>query len=164
MARGWRVLLGFKRRFAAFVEDGSKPHTIRAPRKTRPRVGEICYCYVDPRQKTMRLLGRWPCVKVEPVTLDFERCGIAYVLRITVGDQTLTTDEAAALAWRDGFRSLPTVTSSALDEMAQFWISSGRLTDDLNSRPWHGELIHWSTKGEDSPDTGTNNVTARRSE
>ena len=58
------MLLGFKRRFAPFVEEGSKTHTIRAKRKIAPKVGETCHCYVDPRQKTMRLLGRWTCVKV----------------------------------------------------------------------------------------------------
>ena len=137
------MLLGFKRQFAGFVEEGSKTHTIRGFRKVRPRVGETCHCYVDPRQKTMRLLGRWPCVKIEPVTLDFEDCGIAYILRIAIGNQTLTTDEAALLAWRDGFRRLPSPTTSALDEMARFWIDSGRLTDSLQSRPWHGEIIHW---------------------
>ena len=140
------MLLGFKQQFAAFVEDGSKTHTIRGVRKISPRVGEICHCYVDPRRKTMRLLGRWPCVKVEPVTLDFEHCGIAYLLRITVGDHTLSSDEAAALAWRDGFRENPQVTLSALDEMARFWINTGRLSDCVDSRPWHGQIIHWNAR------------------
>lgn len=137
------MLLGFKRRFAPFVQDGSKTHTVRALRKVRPRVGETCHCYVDPRQKTMRLLGRWPCVRVEPITLDFQDYGIAYILRITLGNVTLTTDEAASFAWRDGFRGLPTITTSALDEMARHWIDGGRLTDSVFSTPWHGEVIHW---------------------
>ncbi len=143
------MLLGFKRQFAVFVQDGSKTHTIRAPRKIEPRVGEICHCYVDPRQKSMRLLGRWPCVKVEPVTLDFVKHGIAYTLRVTVGDQTLSLDEAVALAWRDGFRTnvpvncLRSAGTAPLDEMARFWIASKRLTDSLDSKPWHGTLIHW---------------------
>lgn len=34
------MLLGFKKRFAPMVEDGSKTHTIRAKRKIRPRVGK----------------------------------------------------------------------------------------------------------------------------
>lgn len=143
------MLLGFKRQFAAFVEDGSKTHTIRAMRKNPPRVGEVCHCYTDVRQKSMRLLGRWPCVKVEPVTLDFQRCGIAYVLRITVADRTLSMEEAIALAWRDGFRSTERLNAArpgkfaGLDAMARFFISTGRLTDALDSVPWHGQLIHW---------------------
>ncbi len=138
------MLLGFKRQFAAFVEDGAKTHTIRAFRKIRPRVGEIAHCYVDPRQKTMRLLGRWPIVRIEPITLDFTKCGISYALRITIADQTLSLDEAASFAWADGFRNgNPAVKTSYLDEMARFWIAHGRLTDALDSKPWHGEVIHW---------------------
>lgn len=51
------MLLGFKRQFAKYVEEGSKTHTVRGFRKISPKVGDICHCYVDPRQKTMRLLG-----------------------------------------------------------------------------------------------------------
>lgn len=142
------MLLGFKRQFAPFVEEGSKTHTVRGVRKIRPRVGEICHCYVDPRQKTMRLLGRFECVKVEPITLDFKKHGIAYTLRVTIADQTLSLDEASVFAWRDGFRAgfsspIRHESTTFLDEMARFWISTGRLTDSLDSRPWHGDLIHW---------------------
>jgi hypothetical protein len=143
------MLLGFKRQFAQFVEEGSKTHTIRAPRVIQPKVGEICHCYVDPRQKSMRLLGRWPCVRVEPITLDFVKYGMAYVLRITIADQILSMDEASSFAWADGFRSreranmLRTEKTASLDEMANFWIASKRLTDSLNSTPWRGTVIHW---------------------
>ena len=145
------MLLGFKRQFAQFVEEGSKTHTVRGFRKNPPKVGEMCHCYVDPRQKTMRLLGRWPCVKVEPITLDMTRIGISYSLRVTISDQTLSLDEACQFAWRDGFRNgktiggMPTgdVLRASLDDMARFWIASERLTDALDSKPWHGQVIHW---------------------
>lgn len=132
------MLLGFKRQFAPFVENGTKTHTLRGVRKIAPHVGETCHCYVDPRQKTMRLLGRFPCVKVDPVTLDFEPVGVAYRLRVTIADQTLSFDEAVEFARRDGFRG-----EDPLAEMARFWISTSRLTDHLESRPWHGTVIHW---------------------
>lgn len=132
------MLLGFKRQFAPYVEDGSKTHTVRSFRKLAPKVGDICHCYVDPRQKTMRLLGRWPCVRVEPITLDFEKHGIGYRLRITIADQILSFDEATAFAHRDGFRG-----SDSLDKMALFWMATKRLTDSLDSKPWHGLVIHW---------------------
>jgi hypothetical protein len=57
------MLLGVKRRFAEFVEDGSTRRTIRGYRKMPPKIGEVCHCYVDPRPKTMRLLGRWLCAR-----------------------------------------------------------------------------------------------------
>lgn len=119
------MLLGFKRRFAPFVVDGSKTHTIRATRKNLPKVGEMCHCYVDPRQKTMRLLGRWPCVKVQQISISI------YGLVIIDGE-SLDVDESNVLAWRDGFRSRQ--PDEAFDEMMEFW--QGRL-------PFRGHVIHW---------------------
>ena len=133
------MLLGFKRRFAPFVEDGSKTHTIRALRKPSkfgyavrsPRVGEMCHCYVDPRQKTMRLLGRWPCVKIERITIasntPYSRYGI------WINGNVLTEDERNLLAWRDGFRTCGH-QEHAFEEMMEFW--EGRL-------PFTGDIIHW---------------------
>ena len=119
------MLLGFKRRFAPYVEEGSKTHTIRAIRKIPPRVGQTCHCYVDPRQKTMRLLGRWPCVKVEDIAVTIE-------CRVWIDGNWLAKDECNALAWRDGFRSRG--QDQAFAEMMEFW--AGRL-------PFRGQIIHW---------------------
>src|SRR4051812_18382725 len=93
------MLLGFKRRFAPFVKDGSKTHTIRGYGKRRPwRVGDVCDCYVDPRQVTMELLGRWPCIRVEEIQITAAR-------NVIVEGVMLTQSELDALAWRDGFRN-----------------------------------------------------------
>jgi hypothetical protein len=119
------MMLGFQRRFAPFVLDGSKTHTIRAVRKIPPKVGETCHCYVDPRQKTMRLLGRWPCVRVEEIIIT--RYQLVYV-----EDQILSRSECNSLAWRDGFRSAD--RGRAFEEMMEFW--EGRL-------PFRGQVIHW---------------------
>lgn len=108
------MLLGFKSRFAAFVENGTKTHTIRATRKITPHAGEICHCYANPRQKTMRLLGRWPCIKVEPVQIFM--CGDGR-FSVHIGEHELTQDEKDLLAWRDGFRSY----KPAFVEMMRFW-------------------------------------------
>lgn len=128
------MLLGFKRRFAPFVKDGSKTHTIRGRRKITPRVGETCHCYVDPRQKTMALLGRWPCVKVEEIEIEIlpavfiENAGPV----IRVNGEALSADECKQLAWWDGFRSHG--QDGAFSEMMKFW--DGRL-------PFEGHIIHW---------------------
>lgn len=120
------MLLGFKRQFEPFVQDGSKRHTIRALGKRRAfRVGDICDCYVDPRRKTMRLIGRWPCVKVEDIHIWVNR-------RVFIDGVRLSHDECDELAWRDGFRLPP--KNSAFVQMMMFW--EGRL-------PFHGQLIHW---------------------
>jgi hypothetical protein len=129
------MLLGFKRRFAPFVEEGSKTHTIRAKRKIRPKVGEVCHCYVDPRQKSMRLLGRFPCVKVE--TILIYECGDGR-LSVFVGNQELTIDEKNALAWRDGFRGRG--PEHAFEEMSEFWLAVHSKAGTLD---FEGDLIHW---------------------
>ncbi len=129
------MLLGFKRRFSPFVEDGSKQHTIRSIRKIPPRVGEICHCYVDPRQKTMRLLGRWPCVRVEAITIDFREWRQSAPLVVTIDSVRLTDEEADLLFERDGFRDLTGETYQHMHQAAEFW--RGR------SFPFEGHLIHW---------------------
>lgn len=140
------MLLGFKRRFAPFVEDGSKTHTIRAIRKIAPHVGEMCHCYVDPRQKTMRLLGRWPCVKVEQIEIFRDA-----KYHIIVDFAELSDDEMDLLAWRDGFRpaliycrerSFKPHHPSEADprgcstDMLAYW-------QELHHLPFQGQIIHW---------------------
>jgi hypothetical protein len=147
------MLLGFKRRFAPFVEEGSKTHTIRGVRKITPRVGEVCHCYVNPRQKTMRLLGRWACVKVEPIVIY--ECADGRFSVIVDGNE-LTPDEKDVLAWMDGFRDSGKVYG-AFTFMMRYWVEThgdGRIID-VNYRgepfaPNHrkalafeGHLIHW---------------------
>lgn len=131
------MLLGFKRRFALFVEDGSKTHTIRAIRKITPKVGEMCHCYVDPRQKSMRLLGRFPCVKVDAITIT-EFFNPMIPLAISINGQLLSTDETEAFLWRDGFRDQGGETYQAIHHAAEFW--KERLA---GGKAFHGHLIHW---------------------
>jgi hypothetical protein len=130
------MLLGFKRQFAGFVEEGSKTHTIRSHRKIPIKVGDRLDCYVDPRQKTMRLLGRWPCVKVEPIRIvAIPKRDAAWELSISINGITLDHDEAVAFAWRDGFR--PVRECDALIAMGHFWAKMRRQTI------FEGPLIHW---------------------
>lgn len=129
------MLLGFKRRFAPMVEDGSKTHTIRGKRKIAPKVGEICHCYVDPRQKTMRLLGRWECVRVENISIVTKSEHPPEYLdevEVRIEGELLSVDERNSLAWRDGFRGCG--MPGAFGEMMKFW--EGRL-------PFEGHVIHW---------------------
>lgn len=136
------MLVGFKRRFAPFVEDGSKTHTIRG--EGRFTVGQRLDCYVDPRQKSMRLLGRWPCVRVEPVVLTFARYGIGYRLEIRIGEdqQLISPIEAEAFAWADGFRASYNPMLGPLAQMGYFWIAENGLKDELGAT-WKGEIGYW---------------------
>lgn len=132
------MLLGFKKRFVPFIEEGSKTHTIRAKLKrgTR-RAGQTCHCYTGLRQKGARLLGRWKCVKVESIRI------IEVVdVRVFVNDIELTDDEKNALAWRDGFRTMG--PSYAFQEMCDYWL---KLHPTPGPLAFEGDLIHW-TRGD----------------
>jgi len=131
------LLLGFKRRFAPYVEDDTKTHTIRGKRRIAPRVGETCHCYVDPRQRTMRLLGRFPCVKVDEIVIEGGLGGIAHIY---VAGESLSVDEMRSLAWRDGFRE----PGDSLEQMSVFWESEHDLAPGY---AWRGDLIHWRYGG-----------------
>ncbi len=129
------MLLGFKRRFAPFVEEGSKTHTIRAMRKNVPRAGEICHCFVDPRQKTMRLLGRFECIRVQKIRIA--ATGRPSVpLLVSIDDAILSPKEADLLFFRDGFRDRTGETFQYMHQAAEFW-------KDRLETEFHGHLIAW---------------------
>jgi len=131
------MLLGFKARFAPMVEDGSKTHTIRAKRKIRPKVGETCHCYTGLRQKGARLLGRWPCVKVEDIRIYEQRD--TYTLGIAIDGVELCFDEKNTLAWRDGFRS--SGEQFAFTEMTAYWMKLHPTKE--GPFVFEGDVIHW---------------------
>ena len=146
------MLLGFKRRFEPMVKDGSKTHTIRARRRDGrvPKIGEVLHCYTDVRQSSEELLGRWPCTKVEPITImiPFYVAGVPPSMAIRIADAALTEEEIALFAWRDGFRSAPRSPimlkpgdPRAAQEMARFWrLTHGR---GITSCDFRGYVYHW---------------------
>ncbi len=134
------MLLGFKSIFAPFVADGSKTHTIRAKRKVRPRVGEICHCYTGLRQKGARLLGRFDCIGIDDIRIDLPHDGIAYRVRVLINGQELSEDETRELARRDGFRE----SCDPIYSFGAFWEEVNGLCCD--GPPFVGDLIHWRFK------------------
>jgi hypothetical protein len=128
------MLLGFKRRFVPFILDGTKTHTIRAKRKVRPRPGEMCHCYVDPRQKTMALLGRWRCTRIDEIVIDRTGDDEA-LLAVTINGARLTPAEADLFFYRDGFRDRGTGQFPHIRQAAAFWARQ--------NFPFVGDLIHW---------------------
>ncbi len=122
------MLLGFKKQFVPFIESGTKTHTIRAKRKIAPKVGELCHCYTGLRQKGARLLGRWPCVRVEEIEIagGWEALSGEFFGDVKINGDSLFEDERQQLAKRDGFESFAV--------MMEFW--RGRL-------PFLGDIIHW---------------------
>lgn len=130
-------LLGFKRQFADFVRDGTKRHALRAKRKFPVKPGDICHCYVDPRQKTMALLGRWPCTAVQDVVIGQLFTHIP-ILEIMIDGEQLSRDEAEEFLYRDGFRERG--LGHAMVLAAEFWqkrmIAAGGI--------FHSDLVHWN--------------------
>src|SRR5579872_1238894 len=149
------MLLGFKRRFAPYVENHSKTHSIRGERKRPPRVGETCHCYEDPRQKTMRLLGRWRCVKVERIEIrEISRRSLSSTLpygahfRMSIEGEQLTLDECNELAWRDGFRTVGSdhFTDQSFDMMMRFWMLTHGNPRRKGLFRFTGHIIHWDPR------------------
>lgn len=127
------MLLGFKHRFEPFILAGTKQHTIRGYRKNPPRVGQMCDCYVDARRPTMRLLGRWPCVKLQDIIITGS--GYPDSTFIRIAGVPLDEDEREALAWADGFRC-----DEPFDEMLTFWRKEHGKGKPLE---FYGQIIHW---------------------
>jgi hypothetical protein len=129
------VLLGFQQRFEKKILAKEKRHTIRARRKGKRqiRVGDRLDCYIDSRHKSMRLLGRWPCTRVQDIRIT-RRKGKAQLSEVFIEGQWLTFDEREVLSQADGFQSFA--------DMMEFW--RGRL-------PFYGFMIHWNP---DKPQPG----------
>lgn len=153
-------LLGFKRQFAAFVEEGSKEHTIRASRSIPIRVGDVLHCYVNPRQKAMRLLGRWKCTAVSEIRIwcdsSLPSSPLAYPTpgpfnyRVEIDGADLDFQERDLLAWRDGFRfgspdsgEVSQSPKECFRLMIDFWMKThgGQVPLDF-----HGQIIYWDSR------------------
>lgn len=125
------ALLDFKPRFVPFIRDGRKQHTIRDLRKDGrvPKPGEICHCYTGLRRKGARLIGRWPCVKVEQIEILNGAFGDENHALVKIEGVVLDRSERESLARRDGFENFA--------DMMTFW--DGRL-------PFKGHIIYWRFK------------------
>ena len=119
-------LYNFQLRFAPFIRNGTKRHTIRAKRAYPDKPGNILHLYVGLRHKSATLLGRSPCIRVEDVVISAAH-------QVFVDGVELSASEKNALAFCDGFRSRG--VEHAFEEMMEFW--DGRL-------PFTGDIIHWS--------------------
>lgn len=125
-------LYNFQERFAPFILDGKKTHTIRAIRANADKPGNMLHLYTGLRTKRAKLLMRRECVKIEEIAIDFLLEGYfgpnpTYIVRID-GEQ-LDRTECETLARRDGF--------SDFREMMKFW------REPKNRLPFKGHVIHW---------------------
>ena len=85
----------------------------------------------------MRLLGRFECVKVQQIQMDWLAIKHGMTILITVEGQELDEHEANLLAYRDGFRTRG--IEGALGEMHDYW----HHLHGHAAFPFSGDLIHW---------------------
>lgn len=130
-------LYNFQQRFAPFILDGRKTHTIRGLRAHPDKPGNTLHLYTGLRTKKAKLLMRVPCVKVEDIEIwcrveDVGFTSFTSDVGMKVGGQNLDESEAHSLARRDGFLDFY--------EMLKFWLTpKSRL-------PFSGQIIHWRTQ------------------
>ena len=65
-------LYNFKEMFVPFIRDGTKTHTIRAVRALPDVPGNTMHLYTGLRHPGAELIGRVPCIKVEPIRITWD--------------------------------------------------------------------------------------------
>ena len=125
-------LLGFRQCYAADVESGRKPHTIRAYRKDGrdPKPGDTLYLYTGLRTKQCRKLGEATCTKVARIFI-FSRDNTWSLYGDCIWTSSrgwLNEKQASRLARRDA--------NCTLDEFLA-------LFNKMHGLPFEGLLIHW---------------------
>jgi len=123
-------LYNFMPRFVPKIRSGEKLHTIRAKRAHPDKPGNTLHLYVGLRTRSVELIMRVFCVKVEDIVIDSAPENFlddnTPMFRIAIDGIELAQSECESLARYDGFESFA--------EMMEFW--DGRL-------PFHGDIIHW---------------------
>lgn len=125
-------LYNFEPRFYAGIKTGVIRHTIRRRRANPDKPGNILHLYLGLRTRSVELIMRAPCVKVEEIKIRRRPPGIV------IEGEALSPDECEIFAQHDGF--------SSFAEMMEYW--RGRL-------PFEGDLIHWNS---DHPITRSSDV------
>lgn len=134
------MLLGFKPEFSAPIKDGSKIHTLRKPRKIKPKIGETLHMYSGLQTKKSKLISKQHTLKsVQTVLVYLNKTrhadpdkGNYYVLEIKVDGRLLSPDEINFFCKNDGFNDKA--------ELCMFLfknIKSEQLQEEL-------ELYHWT--------------------
>lgn len=166
----------FKGQFVPYVEEGSKPHTIRARRKNFAKKGDMLYLYFGMRTKFCRKIREESCTDVRTIFIGYlfkkvaigicnkrlddfelEELKAGKIDLNEIGFKILSDVETNRLAWRDGFRpegSSYYNTAGCFDLMMRFWNTTHEL-------PFYGDIIYWDpykTKAKDYDFNSRNNL------
>jgi hypothetical protein len=129
------MLLGFKKKFAPKIINGSKIHTVRNFRKVKPKLGETLYMYTGLRTRNCELITNKETLK----GIDIVRIYISHVsceiwINIEYKDQNsnnkLNLQQMEEFAINDGFDDLP--------DFIKWWMDGYNLVD------FRGNLLHWT--------------------
>ncbi|MCF1485062.1 ASCH domain-containing protein [Agrobacterium vitis] len=143
------VAYGFKKFFAAQIEDGTKTHTIRGHRRRHAHIGEPVQLFQGLRTQHCRKIIDDPiCIAVLPIVImssDLIDAGIAY---IAINGQPLHRDEIEPFAASDGFDPIrlkgiapaKLIGATARETMGRFW------RDSHDKNVFQGVLIKWEPR------------------
>lgn len=136
-----QMLLGYKKEFAPYVIDGSKPHTARNPRKVMPKVGDRAFEYTGLRTNNCQLLRKDRLIQhIAEITIFKSATGPG--LPELIIDGVLLPEAALRyFIWLDGFRD------DNKPDYARFLKHFGFLTNQsiwLKKGTWTGNLYHFN--------------------
>lgn len=150
----------FMGQFVPYVEDGSKPHTVRNRRKNPAKVGDTLYLYYAMRTRQCRKLKEVVCTNTHSISFTKNAEIVFYSRLLTLPELQLAIErplfpmlpiekvlspiERDSFAWLDGFRPNGTTQNSPSGSyvmMLGFWKSTHQL-------PWAGDVIYWKRKNE----------------
>lgn len=154
-------IYNFQQRFAPYVQDGSKPHTIRAIRKHPAHIGDTLYLYTGLRQSgAKRLIEPTPCTAVNTIFIFNDgRIILVNAVYNAIDAQAfledhntqrkkflskyklLTQIEKNKLCFADGFRYQDNFNSRCFELFIKFWKQTHQL-------PFAGHIIVWHPQPE----------------
>jgi hypothetical protein len=127
-------LYNFDLQFVPMILDGTKRQTIRTVRRWPDRPGKVMHLYHGCIVLSPAIhLGNFECESVRSIALDVP------ARRVELAGVRLSADEAAALAWRDGFRPLGSTADApghSFRLMAAYWAGSKRLCREASLYTW----------------------------
>ena len=128
------MLLGYKNQFVPKIESGIKCHTIRAKRKNPIKQGDTLHHYANVRQKSMRLISKNECTKVQEIEIRIKDGKID----VWVGQAHINGRTLEKLVLHDGFNSV--------EEFQAFWEKHPSSKTDKSgvTLSFEGDLIHWT--------------------
>lgn len=132
------MLLGYKPRFVDPILIGTKVHTMRKPRKVKPKIGETLHMYTGLRTAHCKLITKKEkLISVQKAQVHIKRIklkgnGYTYQCAIKVDGKRLSPVEGVELIKFDGFKS-------TLD-FCEFWfanVKGNTIKETL-------DLYHWT--------------------